>query len=234
MQWPIICDLTRTNHRTPFIFRFSRFRGVITKNSRIVKFSNLETSNRKRGISHKRPTAILLVNAWPLVMRINYNVKARRKTIRTLHWLVFYSESVTHTDRIIGLVWMHLYSQFLQLQGMPLGLGGLVNRMTRVNNWINKSTQWSVSVFALVLHPGISTASSYTTFSSRCWSLVPSRQIGVAGRNESSWMRSYRSWHSSPDSPMRWWPTTEWWRYAPNLPELENISVMELSPLVTA
>ena len=39
MQWPIICNLTRTNHRTPFIL--PRVGGVITKNSR----SNLETSH---------------------------------------------------------------------------------------------------------------------------------------------------------------------------------------------
>jgi len=52
---------------------------------------------------HKRPTVILLVNIWPIVMRIHYDVKAHGKTIGTLHPLVFYSESVSHTDRIIGL-----------------------------------------------------------------------------------------------------------------------------------
>jgi len=40
----------------------------------------------------------------PIVIRINYNVKARGTTIGTLLWLVFYSESVSHTDRIIRLV----------------------------------------------------------------------------------------------------------------------------------
>ena len=44
------------NHHTPFIL--PRFRGIVTENSR----SNLETSHRKRGTPHKRPTAILLVN----------------------------------------------------------------------------------------------------------------------------------------------------------------------------
>ena len=37
-------------------------------------------------------------------MQTNYDVKPRGKTIRTLHWLVFYSESGSHTDRIIGLI----------------------------------------------------------------------------------------------------------------------------------
>jgi len=124
MQWPIICDLTRNNHRTPFIL--PHFRGVITKNNP----SNLETSHRKRGTPHKRHTAILLVNFWPIIMRINYDVKARGKIIGTLHQLVFYSESVTHTDRIIGshtdriigshtdriigLVWTHLYCYYMK------------------------------------------------------------------------------------------------------------------------
>jgi len=98
MQWPIIRDLTRPNHHTPFILPRRN------KSSR----SNLKTSHWKRSTPHKRPTAILFVNVWPIVMRINYDIKARGKTIRTLHRLVFYSESVTHTGRIIGLVWMHL------------------------------------------------------------------------------------------------------------------------------
>ena len=112
MQWPIICDLTRTNHCTPFIL--PRFWGVVTKSSR----SNLETSHRECSIPHKRPSAILLVNVWPIVMRINYDVKARRKTIGTLHLLVFYSESVSHTDRTIGPVWMHLNMGSLMVFGL--------------------------------------------------------------------------------------------------------------------
>jgi len=41
-------------------------------------------------------------------MQIKYDVKAREKTIGTLQRLVSYSESVSNTDRIIGLVGMHL------------------------------------------------------------------------------------------------------------------------------
>jgi len=121
MQEPLICDLTWTNHRTPFIL--PRFRGVVTKNCGIFRAKNsvvirvlkgnLERSHRKRGTPHKQPTAILLVNVRPIVMRINYDVKARGKTIRTSHQLVFYSESVSHTDRTIGLVWMNLYRETL-------------------------------------------------------------------------------------------------------------------------
>jgi len=120
MQWPIICDLTRTNHRTPSIL--PRFRGVVTKNTP----SNLETSHRKRGTPHKWPAAIILAIVWPIVMRINYDVKARGKTIGTLHRPVFCSESVSHTDPIIGLVWMHLkamvrpFGSWVQLSVVPV------------------------------------------------------------------------------------------------------------------
>jgi len=89
-------------------FYLTLFPGVVTKNSCTAKLSNLETSNGKRVAPHKRPTAILLVNVWPILMQIKYDVKARGKTIGTLQRLVSYSESVSNTDRIIGLVWMHL------------------------------------------------------------------------------------------------------------------------------
>jgi len=117
MQWPIICDLTKSNHCTPFIL--PRFRGVITKNSR----NNSETSHRERDTPDKRHTTILLVNVWPIITRINYNVKARGKTIGALHRLVFYSESVSPTDRIIHLVWRKLWGNsipdfWLELSGI--------------------------------------------------------------------------------------------------------------------
>ena len=105
MQWPAVCDQTRTNHHIPLIL--SCFWGVVTKSS----CSTLETSHRKRCTLHKQPALILLVNVGPIVILINYDKKAHRKTIGTLHWLVFYSESVSHIDWMIGLVWMHLYIQ---------------------------------------------------------------------------------------------------------------------------
>jgi len=48
--------------------------GAITKTIGITR--NLETSRRKRCTPLKRPARILLVNVWPIVTRINYNVKA--------------------------------------------------------------------------------------------------------------------------------------------------------------